>query len=641
MLLNTGAGTGGLLITTGTNAGDVGTSAVSGTNFQETDTSVEGLHFYNANSGTAPFALRIYNQNGITMNKIYIEGQDLLATGIDIVGTEQGKLNGLNIRGAADGMVLRYAGGVGGISAGQASMDIGSGFIHNSTGNPWNGSSYNGTHTTVGTGSCIKISSVETVTLHNMHLDQCSRGIDLSLSDQLGTGAQGIGISNLEVDGVHFEINQNAGIYLGPRIYYGAINIHDSVFVEPPLPAISPTTISASIAAGIRTVTPASMVGIAVGDPIVVTESAGTNSEIITPTAVTGSTFTANFTIPKTGPSITVTSPQYGVAIKSVGGSYVTLTNDTFVGQVLIDSTSDHFTFEHNNVFGVSLILNNSTSGFVADHNYNVATIGPSFPAILTEEPTRIGHQIDVQSQSLSAGSVATFRANSIIGGNWYVGVQGAGVSNFVGIRLGSDPPNAPGFWGDTANASVYECGAAGCPTQEWSVTNGGFKAINVPVFLNDATFALAVGSPTMEINRNITGGITDTSKHSWSWTYNSGGNNVCLVHFSGSNTFLGNPFCVDASGTVTLQNPLPSGSGGSGGTLAITGGGTGATTASAARANLAAVTRQVVSGIATLSITAAGGTYNSTTQSSINNLINQVSLLVNAVNSIVTALNQ
>jgi len=68
------------------------------------------------------------------------------------------------------------------------------------------------------------------------------------------------------------------------------------------------TTVAANIAVGSDTVTPASMTGIAVGSLLWVVNPSGTNGEVISVTAVAGTTFTATFTLTKTGPGIVVKS---------------------------------------------------------------------------------------------------------------------------------------------------------------------------------------------------------------------------------------------------------------------------------------------------------------------------------------------
>lgn len=77
------------------------------------------------------------------------------------------------------------------------------------------------------------------------------------------------------------------------------------------------TTVAANIAAGSQTVTPASMAGISTGTPLVVANPGGTNSETVTVTAVTGSTFTATFTLTKTGSGITVNGTTATVTVTS------------------------------------------------------------------------------------------------------------------------------------------------------------------------------------------------------------------------------------------------------------------------------------------------------------------------------------
>ena len=65
----------------------------------------------------------------------------------------------------------------------------------------------------------------------------------------------------------------------------------------------TPTTISASITAGIRTVTPASMAGITNGVSLISQNADGSNTELVTASSVTGSTFTATFASNKAGNS--------------------------------------------------------------------------------------------------------------------------------------------------------------------------------------------------------------------------------------------------------------------------------------------------------------------------------------------------
>jgi hypothetical protein len=66
------------------------------------------------------------------------------------------------------------------------------------------------------------------------------------------------------------------------------------------------TTVAASIAIGSQTVMPADMTDIVLGTVLTVANSDGSNSEIVTVTAVTPTTFTAVFASTKTGPGITV-----------------------------------------------------------------------------------------------------------------------------------------------------------------------------------------------------------------------------------------------------------------------------------------------------------------------------------------------
>jgi hypothetical protein len=66
------------------------------------------------------------------------------------------------------------------------------------------------------------------------------------------------------------------------------------------------TTIAANVATGSQVVTPASMTGISLGVALTISNANGSNSQTVVPTAVGGSTFTATFTLPLTGPGITV-----------------------------------------------------------------------------------------------------------------------------------------------------------------------------------------------------------------------------------------------------------------------------------------------------------------------------------------------
>lgn len=64
------------------------------------------------------------------------------------------------------------------------------------------------------------------------------------------------------------------------------------------------TTINSSFASGVQTVTPVSMTNIFVGS--ILSVDTGVNNELIIPTAITGSTFTANFTLSHTNPPTAV-----------------------------------------------------------------------------------------------------------------------------------------------------------------------------------------------------------------------------------------------------------------------------------------------------------------------------------------------
>ncbi|HXE04488.1 MAG TPA: hypothetical protein VN579_00770, partial [Bryobacteraceae bacterium] len=78
------------------------------------------------------------------------------------------------------------------------------------------------------------------------------------------------------------------------------------------------TTIAASIATGSHAVTPASMSpggnAITLNQLLTVENSDGSNREVVVVTAVTGTTFTANFASAKTGPGIKVTYGDYTLA---------------------------------------------------------------------------------------------------------------------------------------------------------------------------------------------------------------------------------------------------------------------------------------------------------------------------------------
>jgi hypothetical protein len=70
---------------------------------------------------------------------------------------------------------------------------------------------------------------------------------------------------------------------------------------------LAATTIAASIVAGSRTVTPASMAGVAQGGRLTVANADGSNSESVLVSGVGMATFAATFALSKTGPGITVT----------------------------------------------------------------------------------------------------------------------------------------------------------------------------------------------------------------------------------------------------------------------------------------------------------------------------------------------
>lgn len=89
------------------------------------------------------------------------------------------------------------------------------------------------------------------------------------------------------------------------------------------------TTIAASIAAGSgAVVTPADMTGIYVGQKLVIDDTA--NSEIVTVTALTDTTFTADFVNSYTGPGITVKAPLiYADTIIKALVAYINSANPT------------------------------------------------------------------------------------------------------------------------------------------------------------------------------------------------------------------------------------------------------------------------------------------------------------------------
>lgn len=612
MLLNTGAGTGGLLLTTGKNSGDVGVRADPGTTFQETGVRLRGLHFYNANSGTAPYALRIFNQNGISVTDINIEGDNRVTTGIDVVGTEQGRIAGIDVRDAAKGIVLRYAPGVSSGDAGVAAIQISGGFVHNATGNLWTGTAYTGNNATVASGACIEISSAESVKVTDMHLDVCAKGVDLSHSDDLGNGNQGVGIASVVIENVHFELNHDAAIFLGRRIYGGTVTIDNSSFSENPLPSIQATTIAASFAAGTQTVRPASMNGIFAGISYSVANANGGNPELIVPTSVTSSTFTAAFAYAHTGPGITLASPSFGVAIRSQGGNKTTIRDSTFSGQILIDAKSDHITIADNQFFGPSLVNNQSAMAFDQFSNVNITGAPNVFPSLLTETPHRIANQIEVQSQSVAPGLIGVFRSNPSIAGAWAVAVVGAGAApgSSVCYRAGSNPTASAAFCGNTSGAVLMECGPAdpGCQAP-WSSTTAGGKDIDVPAL------ALASGSPVISANRNVAGAAIDRGKHEWVWSYNEGagtsaGRNVRLHHFDGAGAALGDPIQIDAAGTVTLQG-------------------------------LKVVSLRGLNAPPPAPTTSAGATYDAATQTLINGLQGQITNLTKLVTALLSAIGQ
>lgn len=91
--------------------------------------------------------------------------------------------------------------------------------------------------------------------------------------------------------------------------------------------AMQGTTIAASIVAGTRTVTPASMtlstgVPITVGLQLTICDALSVSCESVTVTAITGSTFTAAFRSSYTGPGILVGDPTYVHSVTIAGMTY-------------------------------------------------------------------------------------------------------------------------------------------------------------------------------------------------------------------------------------------------------------------------------------------------------------------------------
>jgi len=86
------------------------------------------------------------------------------------------------------------------------------------------------------------------------------------------------------------------------------------------------TTIAANISAGSQAVTPAAMANIQVGSYLQIANANGSNSEIVYVSATTASTFTATFSLSKTGPGITVAGFFYNQARDATVGDNVALT---------------------------------------------------------------------------------------------------------------------------------------------------------------------------------------------------------------------------------------------------------------------------------------------------------------------------
>jgi len=94
------------------------------------------------------------------------------------------------------------------------------------------------------------------------------------------------------------------------------------------------TTVAASIASGAQTVTPASMTGITVGMNLGISNSDYSHYEIVTVTAVTGTTFTANFSTTKTGAGILVAFSDYVHFLAIAGNNYSFVQNGYSAAQV-------------------------------------------------------------------------------------------------------------------------------------------------------------------------------------------------------------------------------------------------------------------------------------------------------------------
>lgn len=82
------------------------------------------------------------------------------------------------------------------------------------------------------------------------------------------------------------------------------------------------TTVAASIALGLQTVTPVSMAGISVGMNLGVSNSDFSNYEIVVVAAITGATFDATYTKIKTGPGIIVGFYNYVHSLTIAGTTY-------------------------------------------------------------------------------------------------------------------------------------------------------------------------------------------------------------------------------------------------------------------------------------------------------------------------------
>jgi hypothetical protein len=162
---------------------------------------------------------------------------------------------------------------------------------------------------------------------------------------------------------------------VGPSGYPGLVQSYDSdTETYEDVNGVS-VTFYPSITSGVHTVTPSSLTGIAIGTPFMLIDGL-CNSQVITPTAISGANFTANFTDAATAhgiSSVTMTNPGSGYAGSGIpptvsftggGGSGATgtavldaLTLDT-VASVTITNPGKDYTSVPTVVFN-----NSGTSG--------------------------------------------------------------------------------------------------------------------------------------------------------------------------------------------------------------------------------------------------------------------------------------